>query len=313
MELRGTELVKQYTNSVSNSPLVSVIVNTYNHEKYIGKCIESIVSQSTDFAFELLLGEDNSTDETRNICIAYAEKYPDKIRLFLHSRENNIKINGNPTGRYNLLYSMKNSRGKYMALCSGDDYWIDEKKLEKQVGFLEKNPDYSFSCGRVRVQDEVSGKVYDRPEPPFVFKKEYLDISHYIKFSLSQTSSFLFRNNLVLSEWFKEISAGDKAIALLAIGGNKIKFHKDFFSIYRDHPAGRSKAYHKNPRKIYDNEKQMWTLFKKHCIPAEYSKLIRLRIIDAYLLYKTLDAKWFFPRFFYRALKKTLMEIRKRI
>src|SRR5690606_25596514 len=109
---------------------------------YIRECLDSILMQKTDFPFEILLGEDASTDGTREISIEYADKYPDKIRLFLHHRENNIEILGTPTGRFNSLYNLFSARGTFIALCEGDDFWTDEKKLQKQYEFMVTNPDY---------------------------------------------------------------------------------------------------------------------------------------------------------------------------
>lgn len=129
--------VKEYTNKVSESLIVSVCIQTYNHERFIGKCIDSVLMQKTTFPFEILLGEDESIDDTRKICTEYAIKYPNKIRLFLHSRKNTIFINGVATGRFNINYNLKNSNGKYIALCEGDDYWTDPLKLQKQVDFLD--------------------------------------------------------------------------------------------------------------------------------------------------------------------------------
>ena len=86
--------VKECPNTVSGNPLVSVCVQTYQHAPYIKECLDGILMQETDFNFEVLLGDDSSTDGTREICLEYARKYPDKIRLFLHHRENNINIGG---------------------------------------------------------------------------------------------------------------------------------------------------------------------------------------------------------------------------
>src|SRR3954469_12007804 len=102
--------VEPFPNYVTEYPLVSVCVQTYQHVNYIKDCMEGILMQQTNFPFEILLGEDQSTDGTREICIEYAQKYPDKIRLFLHHRENNIKINGRQTGLFNFLYNFFSAR-----------------------------------------------------------------------------------------------------------------------------------------------------------------------------------------------------------
>ena len=85
--------------------------------------------------FEILVGEDASSDGTRDVCIAYAKKYPKKIKLFLHSRENNIRVYGKPTAKFNSAYNSYNAKGKYIAICEGDDFWTDPLKLQKQVDF----------------------------------------------------------------------------------------------------------------------------------------------------------------------------------
>ena len=136
--------VVEYKNSLVRNPLVSVIVVTYQQALYINQCLDSILAQESNFDFEILVGEDASTDGTREICLDYAKKYPNRIRLFLHSRENVIYINGTPTGRYNMLYNLNAAKGKYVAFCEGDDYWTDPMKLQKQVDFLEANPDYGL-------------------------------------------------------------------------------------------------------------------------------------------------------------------------
>jgi glycosyltransferase involved in cell wall biosynthesis len=98
--------VEHYAHQVPGKQIISVCVQTYQHVNFIRECLDSILMQETNFPFEILLGEDASTDGTREICIDYAEKYPDKIRLFLHHRENNIAINGSPTGRFNIIYNL---------------------------------------------------------------------------------------------------------------------------------------------------------------------------------------------------------------
>ena len=128
--------VVEFQNKVCKNPLVTVLVLTYQHVSYISKCLDGILMQETNFDFEILVGEDESSDGTRDICIEYAKKYPDKIRLFLHSRENNIEIYDKLTAKFNSSYCHYSAKGKYLALCEGDDFWIDPLKLQKQVDFF---------------------------------------------------------------------------------------------------------------------------------------------------------------------------------
>ncbi|MCF8333442.1 MAG: glycosyltransferase [Bacteroidales bacterium] len=131
--------VEEYPNKVTAKPVVSVCVQTYQHADYIGQCLDSILMQKTDFPFEILVGEDASSDETREICKQYAKSYPDKIRLFLHQRENNIPIKNRPSGRFNFVYNLFKARGEFVALCEGDDYWTDDLKLQKQLNYIKSD------------------------------------------------------------------------------------------------------------------------------------------------------------------------------
>lgn len=126
-------------------PLVTVVTITYNHERYIAKCIDGVLSQKVDFPMEFIIAEDCSTDGTRAICEDYARKHPESIRLI--TSETNIGYNPNE------LRAMKAARGKYIAYCEGDDYWTDPNKLQKQVDFLEAHPEYSICFHRCRHWD----------------------------------------------------------------------------------------------------------------------------------------------------------------
>jgi len=113
-------------------PLVTVFTVTYQHAHYIRDCIEGVLMQKTTFPVEYVIGEDCSTDGTREIVLEYAKKYPDKIRVVTADRNVGLKANAERC--------RKALRGKYAALCEGDDYWTDPLKLQKQVEFLEANP-----------------------------------------------------------------------------------------------------------------------------------------------------------------------------
>ena len=143
--------VIEFPHKINNDVQVSVCVQAYNHEKFIRECLESILSQKTDFPFEVLISEDHSKDKTREICLEFAEKYPTRIRLFLHSRANNIKVLKIPTGNFTSLYNFFKAEGKYIALCEGDDLWCDDFKLQKQFDFMESNPQYSVCYHNYRI------------------------------------------------------------------------------------------------------------------------------------------------------------------
>jgi len=133
-------------------PIVSILMPTYNHEKYISQAIESALSQKTQYDWELLINNDCSTDNTRKIAQEYADKYPDKIKLIY------------PETNQGLIKSYKRlldiAQGKYIAILESDDVWISEDKLEEQISFLESNDDYSLVASDfIRINDE--GKEFN--------------------------------------------------------------------------------------------------------------------------------------------------------
>ncbi|MEX0609591.1 MAG: glycosyltransferase [Balneolaceae bacterium] len=206
--------VEHYPHNVDSTPVVSVCVQTYSHETYIKECLEGILKQETDFPFEILLGEDASTDGTREICIEYAKKYPDKIRLFLHHRENNIQIGGQPSGRFNFLYNLYSARGKYIALCEGDDCWTDPLKLQRQVEFMEENEEFSGCFTNYRIVNkkrEVLLKIARSNSHP-----NYYDRLSMLREGVPQTCSVVYRN---LPDVFSKVSKvqnvvnGDQVLA----------------------------------------------------------------------------------------------------
>jgi glycosyltransferase involved in cell wall biosynthesis len=133
---------------MSENPKVSVCMMTYNHERFIAQAIESVLEQKTVFDFELVIGEDCSTDGTRKIVAEYARKYPEKIRAMF--RETNLGMTAN------FLQTLSECRGHYIALLEGDDYWTDPLKLQKQVDFLDVHPLYSLCCHCYKIYDEES-------------------------------------------------------------------------------------------------------------------------------------------------------------
>ncbi|VGO21292.1 glycosyltransferase [Pontiella sulfatireligans] len=138
--------------------VVSVCLITYNHAPYIRECLDSLLFQETNFPYEICVGEDESTDGTREICIKYAEKYPDRINLILRSQSEDGRDAYLSQGVYNYIETTKACSGKYLALCDGDDAWIDPLKLQKQFDVMEANPSVSLVHSNYDKIDEASGK-----------------------------------------------------------------------------------------------------------------------------------------------------------
>lgn len=215
------------------TPLVSISVVTYQHKNYIKQCLDGILMQQTNFPFEIILGEDESKDGTREICIDYANKYPDKIKLFLRNRNDVIYINGNATGRYNFIENLKSTKGKYIALCEGDDYWTDPLKLQKQVDFLEASPDYGICFHDVKIFDQTNLKLIEDNITRDV--EETTDVTELAKGNYIHTPSVMLRNDFTIPDWFKESPIGDWILYLLAIRNGKIKKMKEVMAVYRVH------------------------------------------------------------------------------
>lgn len=134
-----------------NSPLVSILSLTYNHEKYIARALDSWLNQQTNFDYEIVLGEDCSTDSTRAIIETYRRKNPEQIRLITSDKN----IGPQP----NFMRTLKACRGKYIAFCEGDDYWTDPNKLQYQVDFLESHPGYAMISAQVEPVDENGNRL----------------------------------------------------------------------------------------------------------------------------------------------------------
>ncbi|SNR75981.1 glycosyltransferase family 2 protein [Lutibacter flavus] len=252
--------VIEYANSVKESPLVSVCVGTYQHASYIKDCLEGILMQKTTFSFEILLGEDASTDGAREICIEYAKKYPDKIKLFLHHRENNIKINGAFSGRFNFIYNLFNSKGKYIALCDGDDYWIDPFKLQEQVNFLEQNTS-NILCGTEVSVFQKNGNIKEKTQKSTTIKLVHLE--DVLKNYPFYTCTIVFKNGPIPMELFQDFNAGDHAlISYLLQFGNGVILPK-VTTVYNFHGNGISSSLN-HERYLYHRLNDRKALIKLH-------------------------------------------------
>ena len=187
---------------------VSVIILTYNHKNFIAQAIEGALQQQTNFPYEIIIGEDESQDGTREICVEYAEKHPDLIRLFLRSRKDVIYVDNRATGRFNLIQSLKAARGKYIAMCEGDDYWTDPHKLQKQVDFLEANPDYVLCHHDAKVID-AQGNLIGDSKLADQHKRDFTAVE-VVKDPYFVTGSVCFRNLLPeMPPEFRHVKNGD--------------------------------------------------------------------------------------------------------
>ena len=219
-----TELIK---------PLVSVCMITYNHESYIAQAIESVLMQQTDFEYELVIGEDCSTDETRAIVRAFGDRYPQRIRVLL--AEHNQGSYGNAVA------TLTACRGQYIASLEGDDYWIDPTKLQQQVAFLDSHPEFSICAHWVQNIDD-SGSVIEPPIFTGSDCPETFNISDALAGIIVHANSWLFRNNLSeLEKYFsllKHLPPIDNALLLIILKHGQGYCINAFLGAYRYHPSG---------------------------------------------------------------------------
>lgn len=216
---------------MNEKPLLSVALITYNQEEFIAECIEGMVNQKTDFSFEIVIGEDCSTDGTRAICKQYKENYPELIRLILP--ESNLGMMGN------WINTINSCESKYIAICEGDDYWIDENKLQKQVDFLENNPDYTLCSTASQFLAQIYGHYYNVD-----IKKDTLTTRDLLEEDWGiMTATIVFRKDaLQMPDWFKKVKNGDYSLQLLVSLNGKIKCLSNYTSVYRQHAGGISNS-----------------------------------------------------------------------
>ena len=182
---------------------VSISCITYNHAPYIRECLNGFLMQECDFGFEVLIHDDASTDGTVEIIKEYQRKYPNIIKPII--QEKNLFSQGKRG--FHMRYNFSRAKGKYIALCDGDDYWTDKYKLQKQVDFLDNNPEVFLSFHPVRYIDENGNTVADRScnKLRIYNSKEALHVN-------MQSLSFVFRKINFPETYFKNIGNGDVVI-----------------------------------------------------------------------------------------------------
>ena len=216
---------------LSASPAVSVCMITYNHERFIAQAIEGALMQRTDFAVELVIGEDCSTDGTRAIVRDYGARYPDRIRLLLLER--------NLGAMPNFIATLSACRGQYIALCEGDDYWTDPCKLQKQMDFLNAHRECSMCFHDVAMQDDIS-RGERRIHPGFVDGRWFYGLEDLLRTDFIATCSVLFcRASLgELPLWYRELPMGDWPLHILNAEKGTIGYLAETMATYRIHQGG---------------------------------------------------------------------------
>jgi len=258
--------------------LVSICCLAYNHEPYIRECLEGFMMQKTTFPFEVLIHDDASTDNTATIIREYEAQYPDIIKPIYQSENQYSKGVG-----VTRVYQFSRAKGKYIAMCEGDDYWTDPYKLQKQVDFLEANPDYSSCWCRFKTLSQENGfyKI-DLNEELFKNEKDKVefDFERFYKSWHIGMQALVFRKDMLDSSFalHYKYTKDIHLITHLLIGGKSVCLNF-FGAIYRKHKNGvytgasdlqNAKIGYLSYKEIYTNNKQINYLELKFFYASAY-------------------------------------------
>ncbi len=211
---------------MSTQPKVSVCMLAYNHEKYVRQAVESVLMQKVDFPYEIVIGEDCSTDQTAEILRDLAKKNPDVIRLRCNKKNLGMQKNG--------LMTLNECCCEYIACLEADDYWTDDLKLQKQIDFLESHPEYSacFHNGKIVA---ISGEVIREQYRPSPHAKTVCGFGDLARRNFVLTASIIYRRSMVLPlpEWIRLHPVGDWPMHLIASLRGPIRYLPEVMSAYR--------------------------------------------------------------------------------
>ena len=260
------------------NPKVSVCLITYNHEPFISQALDGTLKQETDFDFEIVIGDDCSTDATQSIIADYLLKYPDKIRYNRHSK--NIGMIGN------WIHTIQSCKGDYIAIIEGDDYWTSPDKLRLQTAFLDSHSQYSMCFHRLGFRAENGVNQDDFYLDQNLTKTTYTIEDVILNKWFIGSCSMMVRNGY----WDKfpdgifSLKAIDKIIQLMAGDKGLIGFIDYEMGIYRIHPQGLSQQQWLGKENIFEfaliDLYQVFDSFSRH----KYHSQIKQRIVKSFLL-----------------------------
>lgn len=209
-------------------PLVSVIMITYNQEKFVEKAVRSVMSQRTAFPFELIIADDASTDGTPDICRGLAAEFPDNIKLI--ARTENLGASGN------YLDAWSRCSGKYIAICEGDDWWLTSDKLSRQVDYMESHPDCTVCFHRVAnyYPAKHNWSLCGKPA------KYDFGLTELAQGNIITNLSVMYRAlpRTDIPEWVKQTPLFDYAMHSLHAARGQVHFDPSVMAAYRKHSYG---------------------------------------------------------------------------
>lgn len=274
------------------TPVVSIFMMTFNHEEFISEAIEGVLMQKTNFDYEIVIGEDCSTDNTREIILSYQKKYPGKFKLLLH--EKNIGAVANQMAIFQACV------GKYIALCEGDDYWTDPLKLQKQVDFLEGNPEYGLVHTDFDIHEIISGNYARNVIALQKPKMEWQEGSEFVRwytggYTKIITCTVCFRKSIYdrfySIEDLQNVKVFGDIVLFCTIGGNsKVKYFSESTAVKNNLPESASQS--QNFKKKIENSVHIANAFSyfanKYNIKKKYymsyQKAIKYNILKTGIL-----------------------------
>ncbi len=212
--------------------MVSVVMLAYNHERYIREALESVLAQKADFTMEILIHDDASTDRTAMIIKEYEDRYPNIIKA-VYEKENQWSKN---LYHFKKMIFNEKIKGKYFALCEGDDYWTDDGKLQKQIDFLETHPEHSMCMSNALVLNTGTGEV--KPMNTFPVEGTYSQeeqIKAGLGSSFPATASFVFRTEFLkdMPDFFYECGPFDYPLRQYYADRGSVYYFEKPMTVYR--------------------------------------------------------------------------------
>jgi glycosyltransferase involved in cell wall biosynthesis len=271
---------------------VSIFITVYNHGKYLSQCLDSIVSQITEFPFEVIVGEDCSTDNSREILVDYVTKYPDLIKPLLWEKNQGNK---ECPGKGNFIQTFYNCRGKYIVYIEGDDFLTCNDKLQIQYDFLEQNKEASACFHNAIMSYEDGSGTENHNINPINQKTKIYPEDFLIKREVwfMATAGVMFRRNLVgekLPDWFLKSKSGDIPLYLILSNQGYIGYIDKVMSVYRRHKAGLSYTDSEFDEKFILNRIEMYTNVNK-ALNHKYNSQIKSIIGEYTFLLANLQNK----------------------
>jgi len=271
---------------------VSVTILTYNQAAFIGQAIESALNQETNFAYEILVGDDFSTDGTREVILDYQKRFPDKVKSVLHPK------NLGQNGLFNTIETLKLAKGKYIAPLDGDDYWTSPNKLQRQVNFMESHPDFSACFHNALITYEDGSPAH---EVNAADQKAVIDMDDLIgedEIWFMATSAVLFKNNLMhYPGWFLKSTSGDIPRYVILAKHGSIGYVPGTMSVYRKNKAGASFKDHYRDARFLRNRVMMYEGINQET-NRRYNVSLRLNIARYYRM--MLDSRQYSRSYFRR-------------